>query len=128
MSFSPLAFYARIDAGDWESVCAMYTPAACYERPGHPISIGRGEIYTCHSEPRTPRGKHVITGALVVGNDACVWGHFQRMADNGTQRSERFFDAFLLDHGLIQHRCTYLPRPAIHPSEFAASEGRSEID
>ncbi len=113
MTFSPSALYACVDAGDWDSVCAMFAPDGCYERPGYPTFAGRSAIYVFYSKTRTLRGRHVIDGAAVLHDVACAWGCFEGVAHDGTPVSERFCDAFCLEHGLIRHRRTYFSRPAI---------------
>ncbi len=106
-------FYALVDAGDTDGLCALFAPDAHYVRPGYPDLHSREAIAHFYRYDRViSSGRHTLDHAFVDcnGPDAriAVCGSFAGRKRDGSAVAHRFAEFFTLgSEGLFTERETF---------------------
>lgn len=91
------AYYTSVDAGDVESLLALFAPDARYHRPGYEPLVGHTALRRFYQGERIiAEGTHTLTETVVDGDRAAVHGEFHGLLRTGERVDLRFADFFTL--------------------------------
>ncbi|MEU5976474.1 nuclear transport factor 2 family protein [Streptomyces sp. NPDC047315] len=108
-------YYRLVDAGDVPALVALFTPDACYRRPGYRPLVGHTELERFYLNQRVIRkGVHTLSTVVATDDEIAVHGRFRGVLRNGGEVELRFADFFrMAPQGRIASRDTFFFVPAV---------------
>lgn len=108
-------YYDALDAGDTESVLALFSGDVLYRRPGYDRMMGLEALRRYYAKDRKlAPGRHVVRSLVVDGAQVAAHGEWEGELREGGRRSVGFAAFFVFDAtGRISEHTTYFFVPAV---------------